>query len=87
MVSADRPPYFEIIVRTLAPLVGSNMANAVTRGHCEKLGVPTERMSADIAEKVVQAIAPGLRVFVGGEKSEAALDRIRRDVRAWGGPR
>jgi hypothetical protein len=70
-------PTFETVVQAIAPLVGPNMARAAARGHCEKLGLNADQLTPAGVACLVDALAPGLSVFVGRERSNAALAPIR----------
>lgn len=78
----DDRPTFETVVRALAPLVGPNMARAAARGQCEKLGLDAERLSPAGLARLVDALEPGLHVFVGRERAAGALAPIRRALAA-----
>jgi hypothetical protein len=75
---ADDAPTLETLVRALTPLVGPNMARSAARGQCEKLGLVAEKLTPADMARLVDALAPGLRVFVGRERTDGALAPIRR---------
>lgn len=68
------------IVRVLSPHLGESMARASTRGVCEKLGLRGETLSPEETSALVTKLASGLRVFVGREKAEQAVEEIRRGL-------
>jgi hypothetical protein len=70
-----------VVVAELAPLIGANMARSTARMHCEKLGL-TAAAAWDAADvgRLLDAFAPGLRVFVGKHKTAEVLDQIRRKL-------
>jgi len=72
------PTLAELLVRILAPSVGDNMARAIARGQCEKLGIVGPRATGEQIEQLSAALRPGLNVFVGKDTAE----RILRDVQA-----
>jgi hypothetical protein len=70
-----------VVVAELAPLIGANMARSTARMHCEKLGLTAAAAwDASDVERLLEAFAPGLRVFVGRNKTTEVLDRIRRTL-------
>jgi hypothetical protein len=73
-----REQVLNTIIRELAPYVGENMARAAARMHCEKLGFLAPELGAPDVERLLQALAPGLHVFIGRKKTEDALYLIRR---------
>jgi hypothetical protein len=75
---ARREQVMSTIMRTLAPYVGENMARAATLLHCEKLGFQAPQLSEPDVERLLEALAPGLHVFIGRKKTEDALQRIRQ---------
>jgi hypothetical protein len=83
MGSAD-DAVIDVLVRALAPFVGANMARAVARGHCEKVGITTAQVSAAQLEKLIDVLRPGLNVFVGPEKTALIVEQVRRDLTAPG---
>jgi hypothetical protein len=78
IASARREQVLSTIMRELAPYVGENMARAATRMYCEKLGFVAAEIAAPDVERLLEALAPGLHVFIGRKKTEDALHLIRR---------
>jgi hypothetical protein len=76
-----------IVVRALSPYVGPTMAGASVRGLCEKLGLDADHLPHDHLERLLDAIAPGLDVYVGREKARAVVSEIRAAVGAQEGHR
>jgi hypothetical protein len=70
----------ETIIRVLSPYLGESMARASTRGVCEKLGMSGDSMRPEETEALVAKLASGLRVFVGREKADQAVEEIRRGL-------
>ncbi len=66
------------IVRVLGPYVGANMASAATRMHCDKLGLDGTRLEPEEIDRLLDALAPGLHVFIGKKKTEEAMYDIRK---------
>jgi hypothetical protein len=70
----------EVVVAALAPYLGSNMARAAVNGHQLKLGLSPTLDGPDL-DKLLDALMPGLGVFVGRDKTRQVADEIRRAVR------
>ncbi len=73
----------EVLVRALTPYLGANMARAVARGHCEKIGI-TSHVDAAQLDRLVEVLRPGLNVFVGPDKTALIVEQVRRDIAAAG---
>lgn len=67
----------DAIVRVLAPYLGENMARAAVRGHAERMGLRGANPSEGELERLLDAIGPGLGVFVGRDKTKRILDEVR----------
>jgi hypothetical protein len=66
------------IVAALGPFVGANMVRSAVRMHAAKLGLgPYSAWDAADVDRLLAALAPGLYVFVGRNKTAQALDEIR----------
>lgn len=76
-----------IVVRELSPYLGANMASAATKMHCEKLGLLAPQLTSADVERLLDALVPGLRVFLGKDKTEDALYLVRKALASEGGPR
>jgi hypothetical protein len=74
------------IVRVLGPYIGASMAGSAARMHCEKLGVGATLCWAEIA-RLLDALGPGLRVFLGKRSTEEAIGAIRGALLDGGGAR
>ena len=70
----------EVVVSALAPYLGTNMARAAVNGHQVKLRLSPTLAGADL-DKLLDALMPGLGVFVGRDKTRQVADEIRRAVR------
>jgi hypothetical protein len=53
------------------------MAGALLRGHCEKLGLREAEVSPADTEALLDAIRPGLHVFVGEDRTASVEREIR----------
>lgn len=77
-ITGNDAPTLETVVTALGPLVGPNMARSAARGQCEKFGLDAANLSPGDLARVIDALAPGLRVFVGRARTDAALAPLRR---------
>ncbi len=75
----------DVLVRALSPYVGATMARASVRGLCEKLDLQGTKLSRPQVEQLIEALAPGLHVFVGKEKARALVIEIWKAIDALGG--
>jgi hypothetical protein len=85
--ATDRQQVLSIVVRELAPYLGANMARSATKMHSEKLGLLAPELSATDIERLLDALVPGLRVFLGKDKTEDALHLVRKALASEGGAR
>ena len=53
------------------------MAGASLRGHCDKLGLRETDVSPEQTEALLDAIRPGLHVFVGEDRTA----NVEREIR------
>ena len=67
----------DVIVRVLAPYLGPNMAGAIARGQCDKLGIRLAPVSDAQLASLADALRPGLNVFVGRDNAERILREVR----------
>jgi hypothetical protein len=81
------PEVIDTLVRVLSPYVGENMARAAVRSQTDKLGLAAGRLSPADVDRLLAAIAPGLGVFVGRDKTEKILDEARTAVNGRGAGR
>jgi hypothetical protein len=84
---ADRQRVLAIVVRELTPFLGANMARASAKMHCEKLGLAGPELTAADVERLLEALAPGLRVFLGKDRTADALHLVRSSLASGGGVR
>jgi hypothetical protein len=68
------PRAVDAIVDALAKYIGPNMARTSVHGQCAKLGLSLDSGRLDQLEALVEALCPGLNVFIGRDKA--------KDVRA-----
>jgi hypothetical protein len=83
-IAMTRPPLtpesdgvMDVVVRALTPYVGANMAGAIARGHCEKLGIRGAVIDDAHLDALTDALRPGLNVFVGRDTTERVIARVR----------
>ena len=78
-----RATAIDVVVATLSPFLGENMARAAVRGHKEKLNLHPNLHGSDL-DRLIEALGPGLSVFVGRERTREISDAIREAVSANG---
>jgi hypothetical protein len=66
-----------ILVRAFSPYVGPTMAEASVRGICERLAGKGASMDRPRVEAVLEALEPGLRVYVGKDKTRTVMHEVR----------
>jgi hypothetical protein len=76
MKSPAAPALADVIVHVLAPYLGPNMARAIARGQCEKLGLQSDFLSDGQATSLTNELRPGLNVFVGKDQTEQILAEL-----------
>jgi len=81
------PEVIDTLVGVLSPYVGENMARAAVRSQADKLGLAKGRLSVADVDGLLAAIAPGLGVFVGRDKTERILAEARTAVNGRGASR
>jgi hypothetical protein len=81
---APGEPAFETIARALAPFVGASMARAAIMVNLDKLGLHGPELSPADADLLLEALAPGLRVFMGEVQTRRVLDSIRQALATRG---
>ncbi len=82
---ARREVLISAIVVELAPDIGESLASAAGRMHLEKLGLMGPFIEGPDIDRVLAALEPGLRVFVGKRNTEQTIARIRARVLPDGG--
>jgi hypothetical protein len=73
-----------VVIEVLAPYLGGNMARAAVHGQASKLGLSPTLEGHDL-DRLLEAMAPGLAVFVGRDKTRALTAEIEKLVRGTGG--
>ena len=73
------------LARILSPYVGTTMAEASTRAHCQKLGLNGPTVDGSQVEALIAKLGSGLTVFVGRQKSAAVVEEMRKALAAAGG--
>ncbi len=66
------------IIRELTPYLGATMARAAALTNSEKLGLFAPELTAAQIDQLLDALSPGLHVFLGKKKTEDALHLVRR---------
>lgn len=82
---AGRKEIVEACAAVLAPYMGPTLSGASLRGHCDKLGIGEDDVSAHQLDALLAAMRPGLHVFVGEEKTSAIIREMRRAIESIGG--
>ena len=77
---ARRAEIIRVFTDALAPYVGATMAGASVRGHCDKLGIADGEVREEQVQALLEALAPGLQVFVGRERAALVVAEIRRTL-------
>jgi hypothetical protein len=74
------PPHgdaFEVIARVLVPYLGEAMARAAVQVNRDKLGLRGSTIDAKDLGRLIDALTPGLHVFVGHDRTQQMMDEIR----------
>ncbi len=71
--SASTERVLAAIVEVMAPFVGATMARASVHGFSTRLQLTRPRMVRADAQALIEALAPGLDVYVGGAKAKALV--------------
>ncbi len=74
--SAARERVVTLVVGAIAPYVGATMAGASVRGFCTRLGLDVPVLDRDQVTRLLEALAPGLDVYVGKDKGAIILREI-----------
>jgi hypothetical protein len=83
--TAAKDQVIAILVRALSPYVGATMASASVRGLCEKLRLDGAKLGRPEVEGLVDALAPGLHVYIGKEKARGVVQQIWTAMDELGG--
>ena len=85
--TATRDQVLAILVSALSPYVGATMASASVRGLYQKLELEGAQLGRGQIERLIDALAPGLHVYVGKEKALMIVAEIRAALDAVGASR
>ena len=85
MPTATRDDVMAVFVAELSPTIGPTMAGATSRVLCERFLRDTAPLNPRGIAAVLDALEPGLHVFVGKEKTPAVIASIRAALQALGG--
>ena len=85
LTTAAKDQVIAILVRALSPYVGATMASASVRGLCEKLRLESAKVGRREVEGLLDALAPGLHVYIGKEKARTVVTEIWTALDALGG--
>ena len=64
------------VVKVLGPYIGETMARSATEAHCQKLGIQDGASSEEL-ESLLGKLGGGLNIFLGRDKSKAAIGEVR----------
>ena len=64
------------VVKVLGPYIGETMARSATEAHCQKLGIQDDASSEQL-ESLLGKLGNGLNIFLGRERSKAAIGEVR----------
>ena len=78
MASAPTDRVLAAIAELMAPFVGATMARASVQGFAARLGLDKPRMTRAQAQTLLEALAPGLDVYIGGDKAKALVGSMWR---------
>lgn len=81
MLTADA---IKALVTVMAPYVGETMAHSAAEAQCHKLGVAGDSISPEQLEALLVRLGSGLNIFIGREKSSAAVEQMRAGLRGMG---
>lgn len=81
MLTADA---IKALVTVMAPYVGQTMARSAAEAQCQKLGVSGDTITPEQLEALLVRLGGGLNIFIGREKSSAAVELMRAALRGMG---
>jgi hypothetical protein len=74
------------VVRVLGPHIGETMARSAAEAHCQKLGLDAAGpIGPHQLDALLAKLSGGLNIFLGRDRSRAAIDEVRRALGATGG--
>lgn len=68
------------VAEVLGPYLGVSMARAAMEGHCRKLGIEGDELSAEELENLIRKLTMGLNIFVGREKSTQIGATLKTEI-------
>jgi len=72
------------VVKVLGPYIGETMARSATEAHCQKLGMNDgASVSPEQLESLLGKLGNGLNIFLGRDRSKAAIGEVRAALGAW----
>ena len=74
--SAARERVVVVVVGAITPYVGATMAGASVRGFCTRLGLDVPVLDRAQVTRLLDALAPGLDVYVGKDKTTIIVREI-----------
>lgn len=69
------------VVKVLGPYIGETMARSATEAHCQKLGIQDGASSEEL-ESLLGKLGGGLNIFLGRDKSKAAIGEVREALQS-----
>ena len=72
-VSAAKDRVLAIIAGILSPYVGATMAGASVRGISQRLGLDQPRLDRNQVGLLLEALGPGLDVYIGKDKARIVV--------------
>jgi hypothetical protein len=74
------------VVKVLGPYIGETMARSATEAHCQKLGMNGgASVGPEQLESLLGKLGNGLNIFLGRERSKAAIGEVRAALDARAG--
>jgi len=67
----------DTMVKAMGPYIGDTMARSATEAHCQKLGIAGGALSPEQVEALLAKLGGGLNIFLGRDKSKAAIGEVR----------
>lgn len=85
LTTATKDQVIAILARAISPYVGATMAGASVRGVCARLAVDGAVLDRVQIQTILDALGPGLHVYVGKEKTQNVVREIWSALDALGG--
>ena len=77
MASIPRERALTTIETELTPLIGESMARSSVKLHTEKLGLNGSELDRGQVDALLTQIGLAMRVFVGADKADALLEKVK----------